>query len=329
MERVPRELFVPLQVRRHAYDDAALELSHGQTISQPYIVGLISASLRLAGGERVLDVGTGSGYQAAVLAELAGNVVSVERIPALAEQARRNLDAAGYGGRVEVVVGDGTLGLPERAPFDAIAVAAAAAELPPALEDQLAPGARLVIPIGQSLVCVERTVEGGRRVRVARTRALRAARRRGLPADALLASPRCRSQPSPAARHVLCADLTTGSSSHSSARSARAGTSSTCSSSRRCSAGALMSPRRSRSSSRRRATTGGTGTGRSPTRRATSERKGCGSSSSRSWHSGSTSSGSSCSSTGWTGAKVVSQAIAIVLVTPLNFLGNKLWSFRT
>jgi protein-L-isoaspartate(D-aspartate) O-methyltransferase len=166
MERVPRELFVPPQARRHAYDDAALELSHGQTISQPYIVGLISASLRLTGGERVLDVGTGSGYQAAVLAELACNVVSVERIPALAELARRNLDAAGYGGRVEVVVGDGTLGLPERAPFDAIAVAAAAAELPPALEDQLAPGARLVIPIGQSLVCVERTVEGGRRVRL-------------------------------------------------------------------------------------------------------------------------------------------------------------------
>jgi protein-L-isoaspartate(D-aspartate) O-methyltransferase len=166
MERVPRELFVPAQVRRHAYADAALELSHGQTISQPYIVGLICASLALVGGERVLDVGTGSGYQAAVLAELAGTVVSIERIPALAEQARQNLDAAGYGSRVEVVVGDGTLGLPERAPFDAIAVAAAAAELPPALEEQLAPGGRLVIPIAQSLICIDRTAAGGRRLRL-------------------------------------------------------------------------------------------------------------------------------------------------------------------
>jgi protein-L-isoaspartate(D-aspartate) O-methyltransferase len=164
MERVPRELFVPVGMRRHAYDDAALELSHGQTISQPYIVALICASLRLAGAERVLDVGTGSGYQAAVLSELAGSVISVERIPALAEQARRNLQAAGYAARVEVVVGDGTLGLPERAPFDAIAVAAAAAEIPPALEAQLAPAGRLVLPVGESLVCVERTVEGQRRV---------------------------------------------------------------------------------------------------------------------------------------------------------------------
>ena len=165
MEWVPRELFVPAGKRRRAYDDAALKLSHGQTISQPYIVGLICASLGLVGGERVLDVGTGSGYQAAVLAELAGHVVSIERIPALAEQARRNLDAAGYAARVEVVVGDGTLGLPERAPFDAIAVAAAAAEIPAALEDQLAPCGRLVIPVGRSLVLVERTAAGGRLVR--------------------------------------------------------------------------------------------------------------------------------------------------------------------
>ena len=165
MERVPRELFVPAADRRRAYDDDALELSHGQTISQPYIVGLICVSLGLGGGERVLDVGTGSGYQAAVLAELAGRVVSVERIPELAEQARRNLDEAGYAARVEVVVGDGTLGLPERAPFDAIAVAAAAAEIPAALEEQLAPGGRLVIPIGERLVCVEHTAAGGRRVR--------------------------------------------------------------------------------------------------------------------------------------------------------------------
>ena len=166
MESVPRELFVPARARRYAYDDAALELGCGQTISQPYIVALICASLGLAGGERVLDVGTGSGYQAAVLAELAGSAISVERIPALAEQARRNLDAAGYAARVEVVVGDGTLGLPARAPFDAIAVAAAAREIPAALEDQLAPSGRLVIPIGESLVCVERTAGGERCVRL-------------------------------------------------------------------------------------------------------------------------------------------------------------------
>jgi protein-L-isoaspartate(D-aspartate) O-methyltransferase len=165
MERVPRELFVPASERRRAYDDGALQLSHGQTISQPYIVGLICASLGLARGERVLDVGTGSGYQAAVLAELAGCVVSVERIPALADLARRNLEAAGYAARVEVVVGDGTLGLPERAPFDAIAVAAAAAKIPAALEDQLAPGGRLVIPVGERLVCVEHSAAGGWRVR--------------------------------------------------------------------------------------------------------------------------------------------------------------------
>ena len=165
MERVPRELFVPSQLRPRAYDDAALALSHGQTISQPYIVGLISASLELNSGERVLDIGTGSGYQAAVLAELAGAVVSVERIPELAEQAQLNLEAAGYATRVEVFTGDGTLGLPERAPFDAIAVAAAAVEIPPALVAQLGPGGRLVIPVGESLVRIERTVSGRLRTR--------------------------------------------------------------------------------------------------------------------------------------------------------------------
>lgn len=164
MRRVPRELFVPAAQRERAYDDSALSLAHGQTISQPFVVALICQGLQLAGDERVLDVGAGSGYQAAVLAELAGEVLSVERIPKLAEQAQANLEAAGYSGRVEVLVGDGWAGVPDRAPFDAIAVAAAAPEPPPALLDQLADRGRLVLPLGsphdQWLVSVE--PRGGR-----------------------------------------------------------------------------------------------------------------------------------------------------------------------
>jgi protein-L-isoaspartate(D-aspartate) O-methyltransferase len=160
MRRVPREAFVPSAARRHAYDDAALALSHGQTISQPYVVALICQALGLQGGERVLDVGTGSGYQAAVLAELGGEVVSVERIPELAEEARRNLASAGYD--VDVRVGDGALGVPDRAPFDAIAVAASAPELPRALYDQLAENGRIVLPIDESLIAVTRTATGPR-----------------------------------------------------------------------------------------------------------------------------------------------------------------------
>jgi protein-L-isoaspartate(D-aspartate) O-methyltransferase len=160
MARVPREAFVPAGARRHAYADAALSLSHGQTISQPYIVALICQALQLHGGERVLDVGTGSGYQAAVLAELAREVVSVERIPALAAQARRNLSAAGYD--VDVRVGDGSLGAPDRAPYDAIAVAASAPDVPQPLYDQLVVGGRLVLPIDESLVSVTRTASGRR-----------------------------------------------------------------------------------------------------------------------------------------------------------------------
>jgi protein-L-isoaspartate(D-aspartate) O-methyltransferase len=150
MRRVPRELFVPESERASAYDDAALALPHGQTISQPYVVAIICQGLALTGTERVLDVGTGSGYQAAVLAELADEVISIERIPELAESARGNLGAAGYSDRVELHLGDGAQGLPERAPFDAIAVAAAAIEPPRALVDQLADGGRLVVPIGTS-----------------------------------------------------------------------------------------------------------------------------------------------------------------------------------
>jgi protein-L-isoaspartate(D-aspartate) O-methyltransferase len=163
MERVPRELFVPEDEREHAYVDAALPIGHGQTISQPYMVARICEVLALQGNERVLDVGTGSGYQAAVLAELAGEVFTIERIPELAEQARKNLAAAGYED-VIVEVGDGTLGLPERAPFDAIAVAAAAPVLPQRLYEQLEPRGRLAVPIGgrggQRLELVIRSPEG-------------------------------------------------------------------------------------------------------------------------------------------------------------------------
>jgi protein-L-isoaspartate(D-aspartate) O-methyltransferase len=147
IEGVPRELFVPERLRRNAFDDRALPISHGQTISQPFMVATICAALGLEGGERILDVGTGSGYQAAVLAELGDEVVTVERVPELAEQARATLERAGYG-RVEVRVGDGTLGIPDRAPYDAVAVAAAAPGLPDALYEQLAPGGRIVLPVG-------------------------------------------------------------------------------------------------------------------------------------------------------------------------------------
>jgi protein-L-isoaspartate(D-aspartate) O-methyltransferase len=165
MERVPRELFVPEDSRGLAYEDAALPLACGQTISQPYIVALIAQALALGGNERVLDVGTGSGYQAAVLAELAREVHSIERIPELAERARASLAAAGYD-RVDVHVGDGTLGLPAFAPYDGIAVAAAAPDVPPALWDQLRDGARIVVPLGtprlQELNAIERTTDGPR-----------------------------------------------------------------------------------------------------------------------------------------------------------------------
>jgi protein-L-isoaspartate(D-aspartate) O-methyltransferase len=148
MGRVPRELFVSPEWRQYAYDDAALPIGADQTISQPYMVARICAELGLRGDETVLDVGTGSGYQAAVLAELAREVHSLERIPELAERARAALEAAGYADRVHVHVTDGTRGLPEHAPYGGIAVAAAAPSPPPALLEQLAPGARLVIPIG-------------------------------------------------------------------------------------------------------------------------------------------------------------------------------------
>jgi protein-L-isoaspartate(D-aspartate) O-methyltransferase len=163
MERVPRELFLPEELRGRAYDDAAVPIGGGQTMSQPYIVAKMSELLSLDGDESVLDVGTGSGYHAAVLAELADEVVTIERVPELAERARANLAGAGYE-NVEVVVGDGTRGLPDRAPFDAIAVAAAAPVLPDALYEQLKVGGRIVVPVGgrqnQRLELIVRSPEG-------------------------------------------------------------------------------------------------------------------------------------------------------------------------
>jgi protein-L-isoaspartate(D-aspartate) O-methyltransferase len=163
MGRVPRELFIPASLIDHAYDDGALPIGHHQTISQPFVVATICSLMSLRATDRVLDVGTGSGYQAAVLAELAAEVVTIERIPELAAEARARLEGAGYS-NVDVRVGDGSLGVPERAPFDAIAVAAAAPRVPPALYDQLAEGGRLVLPRGtrrgQELVLVVRTPKG-------------------------------------------------------------------------------------------------------------------------------------------------------------------------
>jgi len=161
--RVPRELFVPEAERRRAYEDAALPIGHDQTISQPYMVAVIVEALAVRPGLSVLDVGAGSGYQAAVLAELGAEVVAIERITELAEQARANLAAAGYE-RVDVVVGDGTLGWPEHAPYAGIAVAAAAPAFPQTLYEQLLPGGRLVVPVGgpraQRLEVIVRSPEG-------------------------------------------------------------------------------------------------------------------------------------------------------------------------
>ena len=150
MRRVPRDAFVPQESLGAAYADRALAIGSGQTISQPYIVAVMSEALRLTGTERVLDVGTGSGYQAAVLSLLAREVITIERRPELADSARATLASLGYR-NVAVIAGDGTLGSPAHAPFDGILVAAGAPRIPEALKAQLSPaGGRLVIPVGSS-----------------------------------------------------------------------------------------------------------------------------------------------------------------------------------
>jgi protein-L-isoaspartate(D-aspartate) O-methyltransferase len=147
MAQVPRELFVPEDERRRAYRDGALRIAEGQTISQPWIVACMAELLELQGDERVLEVGTGSGYAAAVLSRLCREVVTIERFDSLAEEARQRLAELGYD-NVEVRVGDGSLGAPDRAPFGGISVTATAHdEPPPALLEQLAPGAALVCPV--------------------------------------------------------------------------------------------------------------------------------------------------------------------------------------
>lgn len=163
MGRVPRERFVAPDLQAVAYADRPLPIGHGQTISQPRIIGMMLQELRLKGDERVLDLGSGSGYQTAILAELAREVIAVELIPDLVERSRRVLDELGYKS-VSVHIAGEELGWPSAAPYDAIVVAAAAPRIPMSLAEQLAVGGRMVIPVGersrQELLLVERGKEG-------------------------------------------------------------------------------------------------------------------------------------------------------------------------
>jgi len=162
MRRVPRHMFVPPSYRSSAYIDSPLPIGSNQTISQPYIVALMTASMKLKGGEKVLEVGTGSGYQAAVLASIADTVYTIEIIPELAYRASTVLDSLGYD-NVQVIRGDGYYGLPQLAPFDAVIVTAAAPEVPEPLVKQLKIGGRLVLPVGdflQHLKVYEKSEEG-------------------------------------------------------------------------------------------------------------------------------------------------------------------------
>jgi len=163
MAKIPRHRFVPLHLKEQTYGDYPLPIGEDQTISQPYIVALMTEALELKGGEKVLELGAGSGYQAAILGELADQVFTIERIPSLAQAAQMVLKELGYT-NVHIHVADGTLGWAEEAPFDAILVTAGSPQIPPPLVEQLALGGRLVIPVGnsytQTLTRVRRTPEG-------------------------------------------------------------------------------------------------------------------------------------------------------------------------
>lgn len=172
-DRVPRHRFVPEGVRHRAYDDEALPIGHGQTISRPSVHAVHLELAALEGGERVLEIGTGSGFQTALLASLAGEVYSIERVTALARRARRRLEAEGFGA-VNLREGDGSRGWPEAAPFDVILVGAAAPEVPTALREQLTVGGRLLVPVGrddsQELLRVHRSDDGWEAAPVDRSR---------------------------------------------------------------------------------------------------------------------------------------------------------------
>jgi protein-L-isoaspartate(D-aspartate) O-methyltransferase len=166
MSRVPRERFLPPDLHRYAYDDRPLPIGHGQTISQPLMVAIMTEVLHLKGHEKVLELGTGSGYQAAILAELAEQVITVERVAALAESAAQRLRELGYDNVAVRVSEEGTLGWPAEAPYDAILVTAGAPRVPQGLVEQLNMGGRLVIPVGrryvQQLLSVQREKQGTR-----------------------------------------------------------------------------------------------------------------------------------------------------------------------
>ena len=168
---VPREEFVPENLRHMAYIDEPLPIGHGQTISAPSMVAIMTSHLKARPGHKVLEIGTGSGYQAAVLAEIVGDeghVYTVERIPELAETARRNLERTGYGKRVTVIVGDGSQGYREKAPYDRVIVTASSPDIPRPLIEQLKPGGILVIPVGdrymQRLYIVYKDEHGSLRI---------------------------------------------------------------------------------------------------------------------------------------------------------------------